>query len=91
MDSTYYLQKLEEYTKEIDPNHILPITIESLIESHRNLRAQVIEFNKGYNEIVIEARKRAYDDAKQHALNSHWISVDRLRKMTVIELVDFIG
>lgn len=80
------LELLRDYSKE--RGLCEPMTVADLIDSHRNL---INELNrttrKEWKDEMEEARKRVIS----MEMDSTWIKIDKLRKMTVQELVNLIG
>ncbi len=82
-------QLLDEYSKEFKYKHTL--TLEDLIESHRYLRSINLLQNEERLEVLNEARKKGYEQGKKEALEDHYISIERLRNMTLLEICYLIG
>jgi len=82
--------QLDEYNLQLGGG-VGILTVESLIESHLSTR----EINQTISREYRENRKRGYDSGYAQGLeiatSQDYINVDRLRGMTVQELVDLIG
>ena len=80
---------LLEYSNELDT--FSPITVASLIDGHREL----VKIAVLYHTELANERKKAYEAALKHtdewALANNWISVEKLRSMTVAQLAQLIG
>lgn len=81
-------EKLAAYAAELG---VSILTIDDFIDSHRHLRSMNMEKSNAIREAVDEERIRAYADAEAYALKHDWISMDRLKTMSVKELVDFLS
>lgn len=69
----------------------LRMTLSDLIRSHSHLRSLNLENNEQLIKNAQEARNRAYNQAYEYALQHEFISVERLRKMTMQEIANLIG
>ena len=82
---------IEEYSKEVfGEGSAFKVTIKNLIEHSRNYRKE-----KGAeHKIIKEARAAGYEQGYQWGIKraeESTITLEELRKMTVQELVNFIG
>ncbi len=66
-------------------------SLSTLIDSHRYLRSLNLERMDLVRDAIATERERAYADAKEYALKHEWVSVKRLKAMSVQELVDFLS
>jgi hypothetical protein len=87
-------QLLEEYSKEIHKEYYNSradkMTVARLIESHRYLRQLNIEWNGAFDEARVKGYNAGYEwGVKTAEANS--IQYEDLRKMTIQQLVNFIG
>jgi hypothetical protein len=64
--------------------------VDDLIGSHRYLRSFNIKVNEERKKIMKDAYDAAYRDAAMMAIEQDWISSDKLRKMSVSELVELL-
>jgi len=80
---------LLEYTKEIgwNPNDAV-LTVQCLIDSHRRL---VEELNHTSRKEWRDEMSKAREYVKNLNMDSTWIKIDKLRTMTVQELVNMLG
>ncbi len=62
------------------------LSIDCLINSHRYLRTQEKLKMSELKKYCEEGREKAF----QQTLDSSWIEVSKLKKMTLMEIVDFI-
>lgn len=83
--------KLRAYSDELglDPATRF-ITVEDLIDSHRHLRGIHIITNKRFNQVMEDYRSKGYEDGYVKAINREFISVERLKRMSVLEFANFI-
>lgn len=83
--------KLRAYSNELglDPATRF-ITVEDLIDSHRHLRNIHIVTNKRFNQVMEDYRNKGYEDGYVKAINREFISIERLKRMNVLEFADFI-
>lgn len=79
--------QLAAYAAEID---VPDFTLEQLILSHRRMRATNQEYSIESSNQWAAAKQRGYEAAKLQ-LTADFISVEKLRAMTVQELSDFLG
>jgi len=85
MTANDYEEALANYAKEIELFGSL--TLAALIDSHRYLRS---EMSKSKEEQRAETEKiREYVEGL--LMDQTWIKIDKLRDMTVMDLVDLIG
>lgn len=77
---------LLNYSREIG----VEITLESLIDSHRRLR----ELNISSRDEILKEAKEIYERtariARENVENGEYIAVEKLKAMTLIEIVDFL-
>jgi hypothetical protein len=79
---------LKKYSKEIGLDYIL--SVEELIESHRNLRNSHIKNLAEFRAGSEEYRKRGYEEGYVNAINREFISFEDLKKMNVKEFADHL-
>lgn len=84
MASENDLALLEAYGNELDLHGTL--TLKSLIDSHRNLRALALQTHEERRTEVQRGFDRGFEMGTQHALTNRYLSREDLRKMTVAEL-----
>ena len=63
-----------------------PMTLEELIDSHREIRKAKIEKKETYR----EGYSAGYTDAKSRYSMDNWIEISELRDMTIDELIEFL-
>ncbi len=73
------------YSKEIDFRE--PMTLEELIESHRNLR----KVNRTYHERWNEEVNAAVNARVSVTINNQYVLWSDLEKMTLVEIAERIG
>jgi hypothetical protein len=78
-------EELSKYGEELGLRE--PPKLHELIESHRSLRNHYRTWLKDADKAHEQARKEAYEDAKEYALQNHYIPVKKLRKMTLEKLM----
>lgn len=83
-----YEEALAEYSQEIGLRETM--TLRNLIDSHRTLRNISLKDVKEKMNEVEAARKRAYADAKECATTYDWFSKERLKGLTIGELVQLL-
>ena len=80
--------KLKEYSESM--SRCFVISLDELIESHRSLR----EFRKTKHQewlnILHEARKRGFEEGKQQALEYNYIDREKLKEMTINQLMELL-
>ncbi len=83
--------KLKEYSKELGlDDATVFLSIEDLIDSHRHLRNAHIITNKRLNQVMEDYRNKGYEDGYVKAIDREFISIERLKRMSVLEFADFI-
>lgn len=63
-----------------------PMTLEELIDSHREIRKVRIENRETYR----DGYSAGYTDAKSRYSMDNWIEISELRDMTIDELIEFL-
>ena len=63
-----------------------PMTLEELIDSHREIRKARIENRETYR----DGYSAGYTDAKSRYSMDNWIEISELRDMTIDELIEFL-
>ena len=63
-----------------------PMTLEELIDSHREIRKVRIENRETYR----DGYSAGYTDAKSCYCMDNWIEISELRDMTIDELIEFL-
>lgn len=86
MDSK--IKSLQKYSKEIGLDYVL--SVEELIESHRNLRNFNIINNTKFRALADEYRRKGYEEGYVNAINREFISFEDLKKMNVKEFADYL-
>ena len=83
---------LADYDSEIHGEYtpLEPLTVASLIESHRHLRQKNLEWHGAYNEAGREGYEQGYSFGLKMATEA-MIMIEDLRKMTIQELANLIG
>jgi len=82
-------RRLRAYAKELGLDHEL--SLESLIDSHRHLRSLNTGHLKDWRATLDDARARGLAEGRQEALENEYISVERLKSMSVKDLCDFLS
>lgn len=77
-------KEIEDYCKELG---IPKISIEELIDSHRNMRIKIKHFNDDYNKKVEEGYNRGLELAKQ----SKDDFITQMKSMTIQELCSMLN
>jgi len=67
-----------------------PLTLEQLIESHRYLRSLNLDNREVRNKIFEEARVIGRKEGYDEVTNGEYVATEKLRKMTVNELIEFL-
>ena len=78
---------LEQYSKEIG----VDLTIENLIDSHRRLREINSISHKQWLSELEKAREIGIAQAEKIVTERNWININKLKSMTVLELVAFLA
>lgn len=86
MNNTYDL--LDQYAKEIG---IEKIYLETLISSHRNLRAEVMKSKEQRDAEFNSIREVVEKQTREAITHGEYIATRRLVKMTVSEFTEFIS
>lgn len=76
--------KIVAYGRELGLDYL---NVDTLIASHRAMRNAVKSDQKLWLDMLEVARKNAF----QEALDSAWIRIDDLKKMSVKELANLVG
>lgn len=74
----------EVYTPYADQTRLM--TLEELIDSHREIRKARIENRGTYR----DGYSAGYTDAKSRYSMDNWIEISELRDMTINELIEFL-
>lgn len=90
MTAYEYEAKLAEYAKEVYGGRSGVLTLDLLIESHRNLRKLRIELESERKKILDQARIDGYRQGKE-SLNGDFIHIDDLKEMKLSEFIERIG
>lgn len=83
-------QQLTAYAKELNLYNPDEITIGVFIKSHRALRELSNKTNREISEQARKAAEFAASKAKEEVLHGEYIQVEKLRQMTISELVEFL-
>ena len=89
----YMLDLLDRYSKEISAqsNDIdLHLSLEQLINSHRELRSQVLLSREEQNSRFGNIRKNVIIQARESVLNGEYVAIDKLKTMTITEISELI-
>lgn len=78
---------LEKYCEELG----VGLTLDQLIDSHRNLRNMNLENRIEINRELDKARQFGREQGFDQVTNGLYIDVVKLKNMTIAELVEFIG
>ena len=89
MSFDHMLDRLAAYARELDLHGT--ISLDSLIDSHRTLRAHYVADRKVWLKELENARAAGRAQGLEQVTQGEYISVEALRKMTVAELASFIG
>ena len=85
----YVDTRLKGYSEEVYApyaDQAQPMTLEELIDSHREIRKAKIENRETYR----EGYSAGYTDAKSRYSMDNWIEISELRDMTIDELIEFL-
>lgn len=82
-------QKIESYAEEL--NIPKRLTLEMLINSHRYLRNNAIKSDEQLSKELNKIREIAKEDARKLVLNHEYISVEKLKRLSIAELMDEIS
>ena len=63
-----------------------PMTLEELIDSHREIRKARVENMETYR----DGYSAGYEDAQNRYSMDNWIEISELRDMTIDELIEFL-
>jgi len=63
------------------------LSVDDLIDSHKALRSSAMKDQKEWHDALAESRQRAY----QQVLDSTWIRIEDLKRMSVSELVALLS
>jgi hypothetical protein len=85
----HLVDPLEVYSRELDLS--FPFTVESLIEAHRRLRTENAKTWDERRAEMQQARDWAAADTRKYCLANEFISVERLKSMTLAELTGLIS
>lgn len=75
---------LDEYSKELDLTS--PMSLESLIQSHKTLRQMRLDVEEERNKYVQSGFEQGYKSAIQ-TVDNEYISISKLKTMTITQLV----
>lgn len=78
-------ERLKQYSEELGCNSL---TLEELIDSHRNMRKARLEAGAAATAALEEGRERGREEAKAYALENDWFSRSQLKAMTLGELAN---
>ena len=85
----YVYTLLKDYSDEVYApyaDQTRPMTLEELIDSHREIRKARIENRETYGNGYLAG----YTDAKSRYSMDNWIEISELRDMTIDELIEFL-
>ena len=85
----YVDTRLKDYSAEVYApyaDQAQPMTLEELIDSHREIRKVRIENRETYR----DGYSAGYTDAKSRYSIDNWIEISELRDMTIDELIEFL-
>ena len=85
----YVDTRLKDYSAEVYApysDQTRPMTLEELIDSHREIRKVRIENRETYGNGYLAG----YEDAKSRYSMDNWIEISELRGMTIDELIEFL-
>ena len=80
---------LKDYSDEVYApyaDQTRPMTLEELIDSHREIRKARIENRETYR----DGYSAGYTDANSRYSMDNWIEISELRDMTIDELIEFL-
>lgn len=80
--------QLKNYSEEIGLRS--PFTLETLIESHKRLRAMAVEKNAKELSDFHALREAAAQKMAKEATDNGWFSKERLKSMTLSEISEII-
>lgn len=78
--------KIEQYSEELGLSEAM--TLDDLIESHRRLRQLNAQNHQEWLKVLREAHEKGYRDGEAFALQHGYFSRERLRQMSVAELME---
>ncbi len=81
---------LDLYAEEMGLS-VTTLTLESLIDSHRELRKRRLEFTEERLKHFHEARERGYQVGLEYAQKNGCISREALKKMSLENLMEFLA
>ena len=80
---------LKDYSDEVYgpyTGHYRPMTLNELIDSHREIRKARVENMETYR----EGYSTGYECAQNRYIMDNWIEISELRDMTIDELIEFL-
>jgi len=80
-------KKLAGYAKEMGMGNI---TLDELISSHKDLRARNSRSHKELIEEIKQAREHAAAQTAKDLTERGWLSIERLKEMTLCEISEMI-
>lgn len=81
------MEALKKYADELG---VMSLTLESLIASHRSLRTMAMQTNEERRAEMQRARDIATQQANERVMHGEYISVEKLRTMTIKEITELI-
>lgn len=79
---------IEQYSNEIGLKEAM--TMEELIQSHRNLRQLNSNKQKDWLDAIEKARNMGFENGKREALEQNFISRKTLKAMTIQQLIEWL-
>lgn len=80
--------KLKYYSEELGLDFV---SLEDLIDSHRHLRNMQMVIKENVKRVIDIYRNKGYEDGYVNAINREFIPIEKLKKMTIIEFVNFVN
>ena len=77
-------EKIASYGREFGVDNL---SVDVLISSHRSMREAIKSDQKLWLEMLEDARQRAY----QQVLDTNWIRIEDIKKMSVQELTNLLN
>lgn len=80
-------EKIKQYGKTFD---VPFLTVDDLIKSHHNLREMSVEFNDDRRRVMAKIAEDGREYIFQYAIQNDYVPREKLKNMTIAELVEFL-
>ena len=80
---------LENYSNEIGLSN--QMTLQGLVDSHRHLREKNMRSHQEWLQDLEKAREFGKKQGFEMITNGQYIEVSKLKNMTIVQLIEFIG